>query len=254
MDECVSVAQNAAEIRQTRKEIIAGAFDGERLTLSRVRSQVPEGHYTKAMFMEKTGLTSNEFRALRAAGKLEPVGRSRRGWALWNDTSIDKLKASALGITRQRKLASLSRKNWRSYSAQEGVAVFREIEKGTPLASVAIEHNLHPTIVAAIREDYVLLNRAVLLPKVVMDTINRLEGKIEGVFPIQNAEDMLRLIERLTARVTCGTCHAKPKRYCVECAREKFSMRMRESPQSSAYSPQPEETREAGGPADLPIR
>ena len=227
-----TVTQNAKEIRETRKEIIAGAFNGERIQLSRVRSQVPEGHYSKAMFMEKTGLTENEFRALQAAGKLEPVARSPRGWALWNDQSIEKLKASALGMTRQRKMASLSRKNWRSYSAQEGVAVFREIEKGTPLATVAIEMNLHPSLVSVIREDYALLNRAVVMPKQVMDVINRLEGKIEGVFPIQNAEDLLRLIERLAVRGTCSTCRSKPRKYCVECAKEKFSVRIASPAQS----------------------
>jgi len=227
-----AVTQNKQEVAQTRKEIIAGAFNGERISLSRVRSQVPEGHYTKSMLMEKTGLTVNEFRVLRAAGKLDPVARSSKGWALWNDQSIEKLKASALGMTRQRKMASLSRKNWRSYSPQEGVAVFKAIEKGTPLATITIDMGIHPSLVATIREDYVLLNRAVLMPKQVMEVINRLEGKIEGVFPIQNAEDLLRLIERLAVRGTCSTCRSKPRKYCVECAKEKFSVRIASPAQS----------------------
>jgi hypothetical protein len=182
--------------------------------------------YTKAMFMEKTGLTVNEFRTLVVSGKLKPVSRSSRGWALYDDACIEKLKAVPGAARRSRRLASMSKKNWRAYSEAEALAVFEEIKKGTPLTDVVLQYKIHPSLVGVIRDDYALLSRGVFLPREVMDRVNRLEGKVDGVFPITNAEDMLRLIERLVSRGACTSCKARPRKLCVECARDKFSVKI----------------------------
>jgi hypothetical protein len=219
------ISEGAHEVKKTHAAIVEGAFAGERLSLSRVRSQVPPGLMTKAMFMEKTGLTVNEFRTLVASGKLKPVSRSARGWALYDDACIEKLKMNPVN-SRARKLASMSRRHWRSYSEAEAMAVFEEIEKGTPLTTVVLKYKIHPTLVGVIRDDYALLNKGVVLPRGVMDQINRLEGRIDGVFPIQNAEDLLRLIDRLVSRAACTSCKSQPRKLCVECARERFSIQI----------------------------
>lgn len=222
------VQESLKEIKATHDSIVAGAFGGERLSLSRVRSQIPEGMYTKAMFMERTGLTANEFRALVVAGKLKPVMVTKKGWKLYDDSCIEKLKALPGAAARSRKLASMSRKQWRTYSESEALAVFEEIEKGTPMATVVLRYKIHPSLVGIIREDYALLNRAIVVPRAVMDRINSLEGKVDGVFPIQNAEDLLRLIDRLVSRSSCSACRTKPRKLCVACAEERFSIKIAE--------------------------
>ncbi len=227
------IRESLKEINETHESIVAGAFGGERISLSRVRSQVPPGMMTKAMFMEKTGLTVNEFRTLVASGKLVHVAISKKGWKLYDEGCIEKLKAMPGATERSRKLASMSRKHWRSYSEAEALAVFEEIEKGTPMSKVVLQYKIHPTLVGVIREDYALLNRAVLVPREVMDRLNRLEGKIDGVFPIQNAEDLLRLIDRLLSRGHCAMCKKQPKKICVECAKEKFSPKVETTSEAS---------------------
>lgn len=219
------VLEGVKETKKTHAAIVAGAFEGQRIQLNRVRSQVPPGMYSKAMFMEKTGLTENEFRTLVATKKLEPVAFNARGWALYDDACIEKLKANPK-MARARKMASMSRHHWRSYSEAEALAVFEEIERGTPLTTVVIQYKIHPTLVGVIRDDYALLKQGIVVPKDVMNRINRLDGKVDGVFPIQNAEDLLRLIDRLVSRAACTSCRTHPRKLCVECAKERFSVQI----------------------------
>lgn len=216
------------ETAQIRKQIIDGAFDGVELRrTSTVVAQIPPGTYTRSMLAFVTGLTTKELATLAQRKLLHPVGFNARGWAYYDETTIEQLKRRNRKTKQELREEVLhvlpideSRK---PYTAEEGVRVFKMIAAGKSLRDIVIETEYHAVTVKAINADYEECEGGVFIPAKMVERLNGLEGKLDGRFPLTDAHAIYDLIHRAARGLQCISCNGqrqKPASLCRPCARD----------------------------------
>lgn len=209
-----------AVTRNTRRKQRPRVTDPvDRRLLNRQRADAaPAGFVTRRVLCEKVGLTEQQFRALVSIDVLTSDGTNGSGYALYKDSTVERLITMKGDGSLFRHLSGTPTKGGATsvittsptlhYSAEDGVRVFELLSAGKTLAAIILETRIHPMLVKAIRIDYDDITGSIHLSKDMVDQLNDFgrAGRLPGSFPVRSGDDVLKVIEFCAVDRTCSIC------------------------------------------------
>lgn len=218
----------------------------DRLQLPRIyvdkQGSKPEGYYTKAEILEKTGITETEFRSLQVRKNIRPVARCGRSWTYYNEDTLKQIvKAMSVRVLRTQRQPEDGKL---AYTQVEAAEVLKMIEKGKNPSLLIIQRNMHPGIIRAVIADLgPISGGGFWLNRAQVSKISHLL-ELEGNELPTKSRDFVERIEKAHLSGTCQECGVTPRAIlCNECFRshdQKVKER-REARKRRAAEPLPSE-------------
>lgn len=217
------------EAAKVRQEILAATKDDVPMRgVAVVLAQIPPGTFTKRMLAERTGLTVHELNKLEKRKILKSVGITKRGWPYYDMTTIELLRRRGRQTFEEARAKMFADglangEIRKAYLAEQGVIVFRMIADGKNMRDIVLDTGFHPALVKAIHADYEDCEGGVFVPAALVREINKLDGKLDGRFPIEDAQGIFHLISRAADSIACIACRGRrggAAVLCKACARD----------------------------------
>ena len=175
-------------------------------------------YLTRNEVAARLGVSVHEIRRRESLGVMKPSGRDARGWILYSETDLANVSPTTRGARRPKPGGS--------FTVEEASRVFALLKEGRALVDIVCESAVHPDAVEAIASSYAKLSGAILVPAMLVERMNALEGKLDGVFPLDSAEAILDAVEAAVEEAKCKTCKRKPRTHCLGCGAEAAKRRV----------------------------
>ncbi len=170
---------------------------------------------TREQLAERLGVTVSEIRRRESMGRLKPDKRGKGGQTLYRETVVQRMLTPIRPKTVKGAMEEASYRKIYTYYAADAERVFPMLRDKVPLADIVIATKLHPGVVQAILEEYVIMTGSMLISGPVMAEINNLP--MDGNFPLANDEELLELLKSCGMSL-CTMCKRKPQSICKGCA------------------------------------
>jgi len=190
------------------------------------------GYINRRMLIEALGISVSEFRSLSARGLVKGAKRNARGWWLYREDSIEKLKKHVIIFQTQRAEAARSSPSVKllpatkepnvAYSTEDAHAVFNLLIEGKNLVDIFIQTKIHPAIINVILKDYERMAGCLFVNKPIVDGLNELS--LPGTEPIKTADQLFEAVKNAAALLAeksrCKTCKAHSRMHCGNCVED----------------------------------
>jgi hypothetical protein len=203
--------------------------------------------------MGRTGLTSSEVERLIRYRKIKVRSYSLHGqqkWKLFGEEDVEygihylqTLRKRDAPLpkrgppTREVLLARLN-----DYTAEEGLAAFRDFAAGKNSVDIVLQYGIHACIAETMFKDYVRLKGGLYIDGDTLAEINALP--LDGVeMPIKSGPEVLEGLRTVLKTHACVRCSGRLARVCSECARVP-AQRSTSQPESTSA---PQERKRANG-------
>lgn len=213
--------------------------------------RVPPGYMSRAMVLERTGLTDGQLASLLRQRRLKRSRTSSYGCALYTEGDVDRIMRelgrqveSGLRMPNSVVFTTDAGQGGMTYRAEDAERVILLMKAGRKLDDIFLETKIHPRAIKAIVVDYKDLAGAVVLSREMMVLVNKLP--LQGAMPITEPEDLYESIKLALDAGVCRSCRSLPAEACRGCARREH--RPRPAQASAGTPPSTEPTTRSGLP------
>lgn len=205
---------------------------------------IPDGFLSLGEVAAHTGMDRKDLARLLRAHRIVPTTENRRGWKLFPLHVLEQIRKTAIPKALQRRQERMARASGiaqdavqvegiaplttsdrvvvpkrldaTSYTKEQGLRGFELLREGKAPADLVSALDVHPAVAAAIVEDFARLSRMILIPRPMLEKLDRLP--LDGSFPLESADDVWNLCASAVAELKCRKCHGRSRTYCKSCA------------------------------------
>lgn len=201
--------------------------------------RVPPGYLTRAMVLERTGLTDGQLMSLLRQRRLKRSRTTSYNTALYSEGEVERMMRelgrqveNGLRMPNSVIFTTDVGQGHVNYRAEDAKKVILLMKAGRKLDDIFLGTDVHPRAIKAIVVDYKDLAGAVVLSREMMVLVNKLP--LQGAMPITEPEDLYESIKLALDAGVCRSCRSLPAETCRGCARREHRPR---PAQASAGTP-----------------